>query len=96
MVIPMTDCTLPDPDAVEVTIGCKQDTEAELSDCHHYEGIRCIFTAECSYEAKRDPCPFDDAEARVCPTCGGNGYVQMGGNDWRKTCPDCHGTGERS
>jgi DnaJ-class molecular chaperone len=37
-----------------------------------------------------------EAEAATCPTCGGSGYVQMSGNDWRKDCPTCYGTGRQS
>jgi len=96
------DRTLPDPDGVDILIGCQRDSEGEslkalheaatpddrgyyiertmdawgrashaayasgnLVDvrCHHYEGIRCLHTASCSIEAKREPCPFDEREA---------------------------------
>jgi len=33
--------------------------------CHHYEGIKCLHTRECSVGAKRQPCPFDDHETEV-------------------------------
>ena len=30
--------------------------------CHHYEGVKCLHTAECSIGVKRVPCPFDEEE----------------------------------
>jgi len=47
--------------------------------CHHYEGIKCFHTKDCSIDKKRERCPFDDhqsgalVEAPTCPACDGSG-----------------------
>jgi DnaJ-class molecular chaperone len=82
----------PDPDAVSIRIECDRDTAAEA-----YEAAAALQReARRLSEATVTPSLNDNtADVSVCPTCGGSGYVQMGGNDWRKACPTCHGTGTK-
>ena len=74
--------------------------------CHHYEGIKCFHTKDCSIDKKRERCPFDDhqsgtlVEAPTCEVCGGSGdgkpfnEVFMDGKSPRKSpCIHCRGTG---
>lgn len=71
----------PDPDAASTRIECDRDNEADA-----------VTSDVRNLSAQDASC----TQGVTCPTCGGSGYVQMGGNDWRKTCPTCHGTGRQS
>jgi len=54
---------LPDPDAVEVRIGCEQDAEAEVAQrvCPMCAGTG------------RTYINYDVSQPRICPTCHGTG-----------------------